>query len=192
MTTQQLRTIALVVKTRIGAMQASLSPAFIESDTWNVSGADEALPSIGAVKAVLATYEGFTKPPLMIYDEARALKAELEGAIALSGGAYSVDWENVLNKPATFPADAVTWAGVTEKPVMFTGKIAIVAYTGNGAATRVLSFTGAFLPVAGIIENAGTASVAWEGQGALSGFTTTTVTTTRNLSGYAYRLVLWG
>jgi hypothetical protein len=69
------------------------------------------------------------------------------------GHAYS----EITDKPATFPHDEVTWSEVTNKPATMPGHVATLSYVGNGTASRVLSFTGDFTPVA-IVINTGTSS----------------------------------
>ena len=120
----------------------------------------------------------------------------------------SVAWPDITDKPTTFPPSehthdaqpvaSVAWPDITDKPTAFppeehfhASKISKVAYVGNGAATRVISFDGAFLPVMFSVNSVGTTWNRWEG-GGFSDLNSATFTTTFNTNGSTYYVLLWG
>ena len=83
MTTTELRTLALALKNRIADSYAALLPAYTEIAQWTLNGADDALPTIAALKAVYNAFNAFEKPDYRLVEEVRALKLTTEEAVAL-------------------------------------------------------------------------------------------------------------
>ena len=218
MTNSELRAVALSLRQRMATMHDDILPAWNEITTWELDGDDLALPTIGAVKAVLTAFEDFSKPPLLLYEELRALRAttDEEATLPESFSFESVAWENVLEKPSTFAPSAHShvktdisdfpstmtpsahshaFSEITDKPTAFPAKIELIAYIGDGAASKVLALSGAFTPKAGVISNLNTANglVCWNGVHFSNvSSSSLTIDNSMNNSGSNYRLILWG
>ena len=82
-------------------------------------------------------------------------------------------WATLLNKPTTFPPEAHThpWSEISYKPISYPpeththvkadvsdfpatlpGRMAVVSWVGNGAASRILSLSGEFVPQCGVMN----------------------------------------
>ena len=109
--------------------------------------------------------------------------------------AASSDWADITNKPATFTptAHAHDYASITEKPATFAPRLTQISYTGNGTATRVLSFSGGFMPTGGVWSNHNNLTCRILNLGEyMTNVTTSTITTSLNANGAQLRILLFG
>lgn len=104
---------------------------------------------------------------------------------------------DVSDFPATIPpaAHQHVKADVSDFPATLPGRMERISYAGNDAATRVISFSGAFVPRYALIDTItyGPLRLAVEGFCILSiGSSTVTIDATVNSSIYTYRMILLG
>ena len=99
---------------------------------------------------------------------------------------------DVSDFPATMPPDAHMHvkADVTDFPVTLPGRLAVATYTGNGATTRTIAFTGEFVPICAIIQGS-TVAIAYDGR-YLSNCSLNSITVSLNTSGTAYYVLILG
>ena len=120
----------------------------------------------------------------------------------------AADWTTLANKPTTFPpsehqhtkANIIDFAhqhqkaDISDFPATLPGRMEIVTWVGNGAATRVISLSGAFVPRYGIAI-ASSASSCWTYTCMPGRYwdatSLTAITTTMNLSSYQYSMMVW-
>lgn len=145
MTTSELRNLALLLRSRVSTMHGAVRNAYLEAASWTLDGADEALPSIGQVKAVLAAYEAADKPGLAQYDEIRAVKMSADDAATLpTDASLSVAWANVTGKPdVALVGHTHTAADIADLPTGGDAKV----YGLKCAGTGVVGQTTLRLPV---------------------------------------------
>ena len=108
MTNNELRNVALLMQGKVKELAASITPAYAEVSSWTLNLSDAKLPTIAQVKAVLQAYTAVTKPALALYDELREINSSSEEAITLPDvvSFENIDWENVTNKPTSYPPTA--------------------------------------------------------------------------------------
>lgn len=217
MTTSELRSLALVIKRRVEEMREAISPAYNEVFSWALNADDSHLPTIAQVKAVIAAYEAFSKPSLMLYDEIRAVKASEDEATALPNSlGVTVGWADVQDKPDVslsghthVKADITNFAhthvkaDITDFPLNLKAA-AQVYWIGNGAANRVITLPFALLladvfssqGLVGRIVSTGSlyksGSAIEAGAFSLLGVEMTIVNSAYNASGVYFNLLLIG
>ena len=136
-----------------------------------------------------------------IYDKPDILAASSDWADITSKpatfppDAHAHDYASITSKPATYPPDAHAhdYASISGKPSTFQPRLALISYTGNGTATRILSFAGGFLPTGGVWNNhsAGTSRILIPGD-TMFDLTTSTITTPFNINGAPLHILLFG
>lgn len=146
---------------RISELYEAVLPLKTAVDLWNLTGLESDLPSDGVVKTAVEGFEALNITPLRIFEEIQEIKAG-EASPLFGEAGLSVAWGNVTEKPTTFepaahthPAQVVAWTDVTEKPAEFVPRFAGIRYLGNGAVSRVISFTPGFRATAVILESSG-------------------------------------
>ena len=123
----------------------------------------------------------------------------------------TTDWNALTSKPTTFPPDAHTHvksdvtdfpatlppiththvkSDVTDFPATLPGRLAVATYTGNGATTRTIAFTGEFVAICAIIQGS-TVAIAYADR-YLSNLTLNSITVSLNTSGTAYYVLILG
>ena len=136
-----------------------------------------------------------------IYDKPDILAASSDWAditnkpATFTPTAHAHDYASITEKPATFTptAHAHDYASITEKPATFAPRLTQISYTGNGTATRVLSFSGGFMPTGGVWSNHNNLTCRILNLGEyMTNVTTSTITTSLNANGAQLRILLFG
>lgn len=115
------RSVGLNIKRRINELYSAVAPIKAAADSWNLTGADNLLPSDTAMKAAIEAFEALTISPLRLFEEIQELKTG--AAEPPISGQVLIDWANITNKPLTFPCEGgngtTAWADITDKPEEF-------------------------------------------------------------------------
>lgn len=85
MTNSELRSVAIMLRNRVTALQNAVTPVYTTVSGWTLNGADASLPTIAAVKAALTSYEAIEKSAMNLYDEIRNVKKSADDATPTEG-----------------------------------------------------------------------------------------------------------
>ncbi len=121
----QVRAVALALKTRCVELYNGVVPVFDAVSSWTLDSSNDALPTEGQVKEQVEAYEQVRKNPIRLNTDVVEIKEATAESTAIASGLYS--WDALFDKPDTFPPSPhthdgigkATWSNVTGKPSAF-------------------------------------------------------------------------